>query len=153
MLYLYYKNSEDAYVEVSNSDDLTSPLSTLHDGNKSTKKVVQLFLRNDESTKWYSNIKLLPYDLVDANPYGDVAYDETGWGVKLSSEITEPTTGEWEDINWGEEISMSNVGSDSLGDITTYSPFYYLITSPPNLDAQNKIDIVIDLYYTENAVS
>lgn len=153
MLSIYYKDSEGAYIQVSKGSDLSSPIITNHNGQSSTVVTLPLYLRNDESTRWYSNIRILPFDLEDANPYGDVAYDETGWGVKLSTGGTEPTNAEWEDINWGEEISMSDIGSDSLGDTTTYYPFYYLITSPPNVDAQNKLDITLKTSYTENAVS
>ena len=153
MLSIYYKNSEGSYIEVSRGQDLSSPVVTTHNGQNSVVITVPLYLRNNESTKWYSAIKIFPLDLEDANPYGDISFDETGWGVKLSVGGTEPTTAEWEDINWGEEISMENVGSDSLGDTTTYFPFYYLITSPPNTDAQNKTDIVLKTTYTENAVA
>ena len=71
----------------------------------------------------------------------------------MSQGGTEPTSSEWEDINWGESIDMDDIGSDSGYDIATYSPFWYLITCPPNTDAQNKEDIVLKVLYTENAVT
>lgn len=153
-LKLYYKNSSDEYVEASpTTGEAINPISTVHDGKNGDTQSLILYLKNDNSAKWYSNIVIVPYDLINSGIYDDVVYDETGWGVKLSYGGTEPTTYEWDEINWGESISMDNVGSDSLGDTATYYPFWYLVTCPPNTNAQNKTDIVLKLYYTENAVS
>jgi hypothetical protein len=151
-LKLYYKNTSDQYVAISSGTDLTSTLNAVHDGRTGDTVTIQLYLRNDDNTKWFSNILLRPLDLVDPDPYGDIAYSETGWGVKLSAGSSEPTTGEWEDIEWGGRISMSDIGSDSLANTTTYYPLWYLVTCPPNTDAQIKTDIVINTSYTENAV-
>ena len=151
-LKLYYKNSLDVFVEASIGDDTSDPVTTTHDGKDGDVSVMDLYIRNDDAAKWYSNIIITPVDLIDAYPYGDVSYSETGWGVKLSPGGTEPTLAEWEDINWGEAISMENVGSDSAADTTTYFPLWYLISCPPNTDAQNKEDIILRVDYTENAV-
>ena len=153
-LKLYYKDSGDSYVAASSGDTMTSPITTTHDGKNGDTKVTCLYLHNDgSSTKWYSNIAIRPRDLQIVNSYSDISYDDTGWGIKLSSSATEPTDSEWEDIDWGNEISMSNVGSDSGSNVATYYPFWYLITCPPNTDAQNKSDISLDVLYTENAVT
>jgi hypothetical protein len=150
-LKLYYKEN-DAFVEITSDDDLTNPLVTIHDGKVGDVITSQVYIRNDNTGMWYSNIFIKPVDLVDANPYGDVAYTETGWGVKLSKGATEPTSSEWEDIAWGNQIEMDDIGSNSLADTTTYSPLWMLITCPPNTDAQVKTDIVINTRYTENVV-
>ena len=151
-LKLYYKNSLDVFVEASVGNDVATPVTTTHDGKNGSVATMNLYIRNDDATKWYSNIVVIPVDLVDANPYGDVGYTETGWGVKLNSGGTEPTENEWEDITWGLRISMSDIGSNVAEDITTYFPFWYLISCPPNIDAQNKEDIVLRIEYSENAV-
>ena len=148
-----YIKEDDTFFLVSSADDLDSPLTTTHDGKRGDTKTLQLYVRNDDVTKWYSNIVITPVDLIDANPYGDVAYDETGWGVKLNQGSEEPTQGEWENVDWGDAIDMADVGADSGYDIATYYPLWYLISCPPNTDAQTKTDIVLDLAYTENAVS
>lgn len=152
---MYYKDENDQFVEVSQSGVEISgalPVSTTHNGKDGDIQTVQLYLKNSSAVKWYSNIVITPIDVVDANPYGDVIYTETGWGVKLSSGATEPSSGEWEDIIWGEEINMDNIGTESLADTSTYFPFWYLITCPPNEDAKNKSDIFIKVRATENAV-
>lgn len=151
-LAVYYKDENDQFIEVAIGTDLDYPITTVHNGKTGDLKTVQLYLRNDESTEWFSNIQLQPIDLVDASPNGDVAYSETGWGIKLSPGAAEPTSGEWLDLGWGEQITMDDIGSDSSADTTTYFPFWYLITCPPNEDVSIKTDIVIDVSYTENAV-
>ena len=151
-LKVYFRDSNGALSEASTGTTLTNPITTTHDGKEGDEKSILLYLRNDDATKWYSNVTITPVDLIDANPYGDVAYSETGWGVKLNKGGTEPTEAEWDDIDWGEAISMDNVGADGAGDSTTYAPFWYYISCPPNTDAQNKTDIVLKVEYTENTV-
>jgi hypothetical protein len=152
-LKLYYKNSSEVFCPVSTGDSLASPITTTHNGKTGDEQMVLLYIRNDNSAKWYSNIRITPVDLVDPTPYGDVGYTETGWGVKLSKSGLEPTQAEWEDIIWGDPITIDNIGSDLAGDHTTYSPFWYLISCPPNTNAQNKTDIALRVEYTENTVS
>ena len=149
---IYFRDSNGALSLVSSDGDQTNPVITTHNGKDGDVSTVALFLRNSDSTKWYSNIKITPVDLIDANPYGDVGYIETGWGVKLSKGGVEPTTAEWEDIDWGDYIEMDNIGSDGNGNIGTYYTFWYLISCPPNESAKNKSDIVLKVEFTENAV-
>jgi hypothetical protein len=148
---LYYKEN-DEFILVTKGDDKTNPIVTTHDGKTGDTITTCLYIRNDDSLKWFSNIRIRPVDLEDANPYGDVVYSETGWGVKLNAGANEPSQGEWEDINWGNTISMANIGSDLGADIAKYYPFWYLITCPPNTDAKIKTDIVLEVLSTENAV-
>jgi len=150
-LKLYYKE-DDIFKEITLVGDLTDPLATVHDGRTGDTQTAQVYLRNDDASKWFSNIVIASVDLVDANPYGDVIYTETGWGVKLSPGSEEPTSSEWNDIAWGNEIDMGDIGSDDGADTATYYPFWYLITCPPNTNAVIKNDIVLDVYSTENSV-
>ena len=152
-LNLYYKNSDDEFVLVTNSTDLTSPITTVHDGKLGDTVTMQMYVRNDDITKWFSNISILPVDKIDADPYGDVGYVETGWGVKLNQGAAEPTSGQWDDIDWGSSIIMDDIGSDGSYNTTTYYPLWYLISCPPNVSAQVKTDIVLKVSYTENAVT
>ena len=152
MLRIYYKDSQDNYSEVSTGDMLYNPIDTIHDGRTGTTNSLLLYLRNDQSTKYYTNIRIEPNDLEMPSGYSDLVYDETGWGVKLSSGGIEPSSGEWSNIDWGTEISLDDIGSLYVGDTTTYVPFWYLISSPPNLEAATKLDIVLTTYYVENAV-
>jgi hypothetical protein len=149
---LYYRE-DDQFVKITSDSDLTNPLEIIHNGRTGDTVTTQLYLRNDDATKWFSNVLITPTDLVGADPYGDVIFTETGWGVKLSAGASEPTANEWEDIDWGNTITMSNVGTNSVPDTTTYSPLWHLETCPPNIEAQVKTDLVVTVSYTENAVT
>jgi hypothetical protein len=151
-LKLYYEDSYGNKSEVSSGTDFSNPITTTHDGKNGDLKSVCLYIKNDNTSLWYSNIEILPVDLVDASPYGDVSYDETGWGVKLNEGGTEPTPSEWNDIDWGKKLPIEDIGSSLGADTTTYFPFWYLVTCPPNTDVQNKSDIILRVSYTENAV-
>lgn len=151
-LKFYFKDTEGLYVEVSESPDFSSSIVTTHDGKNGDIKTTLLYIRNDDVLLWYSNIRITAVDTVDAYPYGDVNFSETGWGIKFSKGGVEPTAAEWSDISWGNTLSLDDIGSDSSSDTTTYFPFYYYISSPPNIPAANKTDIQIDVKDTENAV-
>jgi hypothetical protein len=152
-LKLYYKENDQFYEISTNALDGLDPLSSVHDGKKGSCLTRQLYLRNDDFSKWFSNIIIKPVDLVDASPYGEIIYSETGWGIKLSPETSEPSTQEWNDIDWGAQITLADIGSDSVADTTSYIPFWHLENCPPNTEAQVKTDIVVNVSYTENAVS
>lgn len=145
-----YKYENSGYVAI--SSDSSNTIKTVHDGKRGNTRILQLFLRNDSSSNWYSNIKITPEDTEEPNSYGDISFYETGWGIKLSTEELEPTASEWEDIEWGEYTWMEDVGSDSAADTNTYFPFWYLISSPPNINAENKTDIQLRVSFTENTV-
>jgi hypothetical protein len=151
-LSLFYQDEDDVYVEVSSGNEFTTPITTTHDGKNGDIKTMCIYLKNDDLSLWYSNIIVTPVDLVGDSTTEDTSYEETGWGIKLSKGGTSPTSAEWNDIDWGDSISMDNIGAESAGDDSTYSPFWYLISCPPNTDAQNKSDIVLRVSYTENAV-
>ena len=151
-LKFYYKDTDESYVEISEAPNQDSPLSTVHDGKNGDIKTILLYARNTDPLVWYSHITIEPIDTVDAYPYGDINFSETGWGIKLSKGGILPTASEWGDILWGEPISLDDIGSDAAADTTTYYPFYYYITSPPNIPAENKTDIRLKVNYTENSV-
>ena len=148
---LYFKK-DDVFYAITSVGDLTQPLTTIHDGKTGDTQTVQVYIRNNDSSKWFSNIIIKPVDLIDANPYGDIIYTETGWGVKLNNGSEEPTQSEWEDIEWGNEINVDDIGTNLLANTTAYYPFWFLITCPPNTNAKIKTDIVLDVAYTENSV-
>jgi len=151
-LKLYYKEL-GSFVEISTGGDMDSPLSTVHDGKTGEDVSVQLFVRNDDENKWYSNIEVFPFDKsVGAVNSGDVNYEDTGWGVKLSLGSVEPSAATWEDVDWGGSILISNIGSSGSADTTQYHPFWCLLSCPPHHSAVTKENISFRVEYTENAV-
>lgn len=150
-LKLYYKEN-DAYVEVSSGGVFESPVLTTHNGKTGDVIAEQLYLRNDNSALWYSNIVVSSYDATQTPEKDNSDYESTGWGVKLSPGADEPTLGAWENILWDNEIEMEDIGQTGTGDSTTYFPFWRLITCPPHTDIQIKKNIFVRVEYTENAV-
>jgi hypothetical protein len=143
---IYYKNEENQYIEVSRDQDLSLPIKTIHNGRTGDYKVFQLYIRNNDTSKNFSNIVVSPEDFL--NPYGDneAMYNESGWGVKLSTSVSLPSVAEWENTPWGE------VASFALIEGTNYIPFWYYITCPPNNKVEIKTNIILRVYFTENAV-
>lgn len=132
---------------------MSSPLATVHDGKIGDVTSTQLYLRNDNSNLWYSNIEIFPYDK-DAGEIdkGDINYEDTGWGMKLSLGTVEPTEAMWEDVDWGDSVVLVRIGNTGAPDIAKYHPFWCMITCPPNHDAITKENISVRVEYTENAV-
>jgi len=151
-LKLYFKQNEQ-FVEVSAAGDFASPIATSHNGKTGDSSSVQLYIRNDDSAVYYTNIAIVPSDSVVSSAGSDIDYEHTGWGVKLSNTSEEPSSAEWDALLWANSIATSDIGNFSVGDSVTYVPFWYLITCPPNSNAQTKTDIVINVTYTENTVT
>ena len=150
-LKLYYKEG-DVYTEVSSASAHTSPITSVHDGKTGDVISTQLFLRNDDTALWYSNIVIRPYDLTSEVDKDDTDYESTGWGTKLSEGDNEPTSAAWNNIDWGDYIEMSDIGEDGLYDTSTYYSFWRLLTCPPYTQAQIKRNLSVRVEYTENAV-
>jgi len=147
-----YIYEDEAYSELSIDEAFTNPLKTAHDGKNGSTSVKKVFLRNTDDTKYYTDIRVFAKDSDSDYIYEDIVYNETGWGVKLSEGNSEPSDAEWEDISWGNAISIPNIGSADSGDQSTYRPFWALITCPPSAAAQNKKDIQLVVDYIERAV-
>ena len=151
-LQLYYRRN-DEFVAISQNGIMSSPLATVHDGKTGDMYVTQLYLRNDNPLVWFSNIEVFPFDKNAGEILkGDVNYQDTGWGIKLSLSSSEPTQGMWEDIEWGESVLIDKVGDSGNPDTAKYHPFWYMITCPPNHDAAIKENITFRVEYTENVV-
>lgn len=150
-LKLYYKEN-DSYVEVSSAGSFDNPVVTTHNGKVGDVISEQLYLRNDNPLLWYSNIVIKSYDSTKTSEKDDTDYESTGWGVKLFPGSDEPTSGEWGNLLWSNEIEMEDIGQSGTGDSTTYFPFWRLVTCPPHTDIQIKRNISIRVEYTENAV-
>ena len=151
-LKIYYRTN-DQFVEVSQNGTMTSPVATVHDGKIGDVTSTQLYLRNDDNARWYSNIEIFPYDkLVGEINAGDINYEDTGWGMKLSLGSIEPTQAMWDDIDWGDSIVVTRIGDIGVPDTAQYYPFWCMISCPPNHDAETKENISLRIEYTENAI-
>ena len=116
------------------STDGTNPITTPHPITGSSQ-VVQLWLFNNDATKYYTGITIDPTD--------SVSTDESTW-VQLSADgVTY--------LGASAALSMANIGSAGSGDTTGHT-FYAKITTPSVGSTQNKTDIKLSVNYTEYAV-
>ena len=144
-----YKRIGASYLSYSSDGSGDSPISTLHDGRTTGIQVVQLFLRNDNASVYYTTITIRCTQPVSATDYLD---NTDGWGVKLRSGVSEPTQEEWAITDWNNTMTMANLGTVDDGDIATYAPFWYLIQSPSQIAAEVIETVELRVEAVERAV-
>lgn len=128
----------------------SKPITTTHKGNDGEVVELLLYLRNDDPFQWYSDITITSDDI--SSPDDTEGDRGTGWGIKFSAGVEQPTKSKWSTIKFGNTISMPVVGGIGSPDTTTFYPFWYRIQSPPGEDVKTKIDIKLQLDFTRNAV-
>lgn len=136
-----------AYVPEAYSDK--TYVSTAHDCELGEVQETQLFVRNDHEDYYYTNISVSSEGLISPD---DTLGIESGWGVKLSAGSTQPTEAQWENIDYGNEISLANIGSASASNTTTYLPFWVRIECPAGIQPIMKESIALDINFTRKAV-
>jgi len=124
------------------------PIVTTHDGVLGEVVEIRLRVRNDDSTEYYTNVVVTP---VSKTIPDDTIGTASGHGVKLNVGETQPTEAEWEAIDYGDPITLSNIGSLGSGDDSTYLAFWYRVEVPAGASADNKENIVLRLSYTASA--
>ena len=143
-LSIYLKPSPDSKVSS------TNPFTITLDGEIGGARDIQLYIRNDNEDRWYNNIQVLPYD-----SHGNNIVDGTitGWFWRVLEKDVAPTTEEWLDVAAGNTITLtSNIGSSTLGDTSTYLPFWVRVAIPRWQLADNITRVVLRLSATENLV-
>lgn len=98
------------------------------------------YLRNDDDTKTYSSISMIPV----SNPAKDIVSGPNGYSVKLSSGSTQPTARQWENINPANTITFAD-----LSDTTTYLPFWVRIDVPRGAPVDTITNSVFRITSTE----
>lgn len=137
-------------VKYSEDGSQVTPVTTTHKGNEGEVIEILLYLRNDDPNQWYSDISIVGIDnTAPDDTQGDLG---TGWGVKLSPGLEQPTKSKWTSIKFANKILMSTIGGVGDPDTTTFYPFWYRIQSPPGVDVQTKKDIKLQIDFTRNAV-
>ena len=143
MLYLYHTTN------INNPIDSQNPFTVTFDGRRGGSQDRMVFVRNDDITKYYTNIII---SVVDTE--GDSIVDGTaeGWSWKLMIKETAPTNEEWALVSPGNTISLSNIGSSAKGDISTFLSFWVRVTIPNHEPVQTIKDVVFRISGSENAV-
>ena len=104
---------------ISEDGALTNPLLVSVDGKLGGVIQQLLYIRNDDENVAYSGINLAvisdDISLVDGT---------NGYTWKLAVGDTQPTDSEWNDITTANTIDFDMIGDESLGDTSTYLPFW-----------------------------
>ena len=134
----------------SKDDSFTKPISITLDGTVNSVVVKKFYVRNDDATKYYSSITLQG---VVEEGLDIISGAENGWNWKMISGDGEPIEEEWGLVSPGNSISLSDIGTSSTGDTTTYLPFWLRIESPRNAQVQSFQGSSLSITANENLVS
>ena len=129
-----------------------SPFTVTFDGRTGGAIDRKVYLRNDHSRRWYSNIELEAVDTADTR-LSMVTDGVPGFFWKLGQGDRPLFTEEWEQIGQGNSIAISgHLGSASFSDITTYLPIWIRVQIPPDIGIATIKEIVIRVTGKENYV-
>lgn len=145
MLNVYATPTPDA--NFSGEGDFTNPLSFSVDGQTGATIARKLYLRNDDVTKYYTNITLEPVVLMGQDIISG-AIDGFNW--KLIEGDTEPNEIQWASVSPANQISFSDIGSSGNGDIVTYLPFWLRVEVPRGVDVQVFQSVSLSISADEN---
>lgn len=146
-LLVYEKPTELAFL--STDGTFTNPFSMSIDGRTGGTLDFQLFVRNDDPTKWYDDISVGATDGAEDK----LVTGGLGFSVKLQVGNKRPTHEEWNLIQPGSTVDFSDaIGSSVNGDITVYLPFWVRIQIPGNQPATVIKDLCIVVSATEHLI-
>jgi hypothetical protein len=147
---LYEQTGPASFKKFSIEGEQLVPIQTTHNGREGEIVEKLLFLRNDDATKYYTNITIDP---TDSDSDDDTVLTDTGWGVRVNDGSLQPSEAQWQSVTPGDPINMVDIGVTTMADTTTYFPFYYRIEVPRNSRVQTKTDISLTIQAVENVVT
>lgn len=134
-------------LDFSENGTFTNPLSMSFNGVTGEVIEQRFYLRNDDVSKWYSNITIQAVD------HGDAIVDGTdGYSWKLIAGDERPLEEQWGLVTAGDPIDMEDIGSASAGDDTTYLPFWLRIEVPRGAPVESFQGVQLDVQATESLV-
>lgn len=111
----------------------------------------QIFLRNSNSGLYYTNISIRARDTYPT--YDRTALNPAGYSWKLSNKSTGLTVEEWEQIQPGNTLSLSqSLGSSGNPDIVTYLPIWVRVSIPRGQRIQTIKEIVFRIQAKEYSI-
>ena len=112
----------------------TKPFAITFDGCIGGYKEVKLFLRNDDASRFYTDLVV---SLEDLQSPPVTSRPEDGFVWKLSYGDTKPTFNDWSNIAAANSLAVpDDIGGVGDPDTSTYLPFWVFIQIPSNLDIQ-----------------
>lgn len=141
-LHVYEKTGPATYVQVSENDSKTNPLTTTHHGRDGNTFEQRFYVRSDNIARTNTQIQVLVDDgtggaWIDIDPALPGA---SGWGIKLMGELPadrDATEEDWGAINYGDPIDIPDIVLDDA----TYVTFWYRVESPRSINIGNKENI------------
>lgn len=112
----------------------TKPVAVTFDGRTGGFKEIQLFIRNDDPTYYYTDVVLSLEDN-ESPTITDQPANQFVW--KLSYGDTKPTFNDWANILPANSLNIPvQIGEVGNPDTSTYLPVWVFIRVPANLDIQ-----------------
>lgn len=138
---VFYDENQDAFA--------SNPLRSFFDGHSGGPYEQLVFIRNDDATRYFTNITLLYVsDTFDMDgPIG-----ESGWSIKFLYGTRRPTESEWDSVQSGDDLILPNIGSTDASDTATYHPVWIRKFCPGGQNAQIKDGQRLRLTYLERLV-
>lgn len=119
------------------------------DGHRGGSDEALFYIRNDDVTKWYTNISVA---LVSTLYDGEGELGFTGISFKFIYGERRPTEAEWDSVESGASLDLPDIGSNSLADTYTYHPFWVRVYIPGNTAADIIDSFEIRVYYYPRVV-
>jgi hypothetical protein len=119
----------------------SEPLRTVHDGKLGGAYDVLIYIKNDDTTKYYTDVLVEPV----SSTYDDIAseWGETGFGLKLLYGERQPTETEWDQVKSGEAIYLPDIGDSLSADTGNYYPVWVRSICPGKTSAQIKTNVSV----------
>jgi hypothetical protein len=142
----FYNSEQDIFSKV---DDVFGPQRTFHDGHLGGVYEDIVYVRNDDPTKWYTNITMI----LELSAYGDIGeFGTTGWSVKFLYGQRRPTEAEWDLVRSGDAIAIPDIGEQPAADTSTYHPIWFRVFCPGGDPAQIRENQMLRLLYFKRNV-
>jgi len=138
-----------------------APLSIALDGQAGGGMDFKLYVRNDDTTKYYNNITIAPIDSSGGWLVAPVYVDEgettvlldKGFVWRLKEGEIKPVPEDWCAITAGNTLTLSDtLGTTIVGNTTIYLPFWLRVEIPRRENAATIKSIVLRIQATEHLV-
>jgi hypothetical protein len=145
-LLLYETTDPNAAFSIDN--DFSKPIAHTFNGSRGAVLTKRYFVRNDDSSFMYSNIKVFPVFISGDN----IIAGGNGFSWKLTVGDQEPLEEQWALVSPGNEIDIPDIGTVLIGDVSTFEPFWIRIEVPKGASVKSHEGIKLRVAATETAI-
>lgn len=142
-------NEANPAAAFSSGGEFTEPISITADGVTGSTIIRRYYVRNDDTSKYYTNIEVFP--TVNGGP-DIISGALPGFEWKLIEGDLQPLEDQWTITPPGNNISLADIGEVGNGDQTTYLPFWLRVETPRGVDVQSFEGVSLDISADENLV-